>query len=284
MSENHPGVTESDNAWTLSIRYEGGDAADHAIDLNQLGQSLQGLARVLAVSAHFAQTGKYNKQLNALSVRVLACPVSEHHCYEVSAFVRKALSSAELWSGLGTGLFMAVVNHVFNRTKEQELKHLSAALEKSLGQQGEAQTRMLATIERLADALLPAVRQTLAPIGQSVASINIRSAGKNEASVHLDAQTKALAAVPKDNQITAPMALVVVISELDMLNGSCKVTMEDDPDSRISAVIVDPVVTRPGNAYADAMTYLKFVTVTAKAEIDQDGCIVKLFISDVQAL
>lgn len=50
-----------DIIWQLSIRYEGGNADVHEIDLSQLGLSLQGFARVLAVSAHYVQTGKYNK-------------------------------------------------------------------------------------------------------------------------------------------------------------------------------------------------------------------------------
>jgi len=55
-------ITRSDVIDTLSIRYEGNDANEHQIDLNALGESLQGLARILAVSAHFAQTGKYTQK------------------------------------------------------------------------------------------------------------------------------------------------------------------------------------------------------------------------------
>ena len=95
--------TQAAEPWTFSIRFEGGDANAHQIDLNQLGASLQGFARVLAVSAHFAQTGKYNKQFDALSVKVVADPVQEHHCYEISAtIVQQIISSEVLWSGLGS--------------------------------------------------------------------------------------------------------------------------------------------------------------------------------------
>lgn len=274
-------VTEADDRWELSIRYEGGDAEGHAIDLSQLGQSLQGMARVLAVSAHFAQTGKYNKQYDTLSVKVVAKPVEDHHCYEVSAAVLKVVSSTELWSGLGTALFMAVVGYVFNRRKEEELKHLSAALQQSIGQQGEAQTRLLATIEKLADALQPAVRQALTPVGQSVASINIRPEGHSEASVTLDAVTKALSTSSKENAITDSRLFSGVISELDMLSGACKVALDSEPDSRVASIITDPVVTRPRNPYALAMSELRSVKLTAKAEVDPDGGIVKLYISDL---
>ena len=282
MKEQDFEVIESDDQWELSIRYEGGDAESHAIDLSQLGQSLQGMARVLAVSAHFAQTGKYNKQYDTLSVKVVARPVEEHHCYEVSAAVMKVITNGDvLWSGIGTALFMAVVGYVFNRRKEEELKHLSAALQQSLGQQGETQARLLATIEKLADALQPAARQALSPVGQSVSSINIRPAGSAEATVTLDATTKALSTASKDNAITETRIFSGVISELDMINGACKVALDSDPESRVASIITDPIVTRPGNRYAEAMSHLRPVKFTAKAEIDQDGGIVKLYISDI---
>ena len=41
------------------------------------------------------------------------------------------------------------------------------------------------------------------------------------------------------------------------------------------------MVTRPGNAYAIAMSDLRPVKLTAKAEVDQDADIVKLYISDI---
>lgn len=275
---------------TYSIRYEGGDASAKEIDLNQLGQSLQGFARILAVSAHFCQTGKYNKQFESLSVRVLAKPVAQHRCYEISATIDTIASSKELWSGLGTAVFMAVVGYVFNRRKEQEMKHLSAALDKTLGMQernteqmAQSQAQMLATIERLAQALTPAARQALAPIGQSVASINVRSeADAHDAPVlRLDQATKESLQARQDSIIMPARDYSGIISELDMLTGACKVALESDPDARISASITDPIGQRPGNAYAAAMKDLAMLRFRAKAEVDQDGGIARLYISDI---
>ncbi len=274
--------TQAAEPWTFSIRFEGGDANAHQIDLNQLGASLQGFARVLAVSAHFAQTGKYNKQFDALSVKVVADPVQEHHCYEISAtIVQQIISSEVLWSGLGTGVFMGVIGYVFNRRKGEEMKHLSEALKQSLGIQAEAQTKMLATIEKLADALQPSVKQALTPIGQSVESINIRPQSGRAEPVVLDRTTKELANASKENTITQSREFIGVISELDMLTGACKVALGKESDSRIPSVITDPVGQRPGNPYATAMLHLTPISFIAKAEEDIEGAIVKLYISDI---
>jgi len=281
MNENSQTETDSAEPLGFSIRYEGGDAEKHQIDLSQLGQSLQGMARVLAVSAHFAQTGKYNKQYDALSVKVLAVPTEKHNCFEVSAVVQSLANSKELWSGLGTAVFMGVVGYVFNRRKEQELKHLSEALQSSMGHTAEMNARLLGTIEKLADAMQPSVRQALSPIGQSVGSINIRGAGKQEPEIILDAQTKSLSAVDKNTDITSTASYQGVISELDMLTGSCKVSLSNDPDNRIACIITDPVCRQPDNAYAKAMSSLTTINFKAKAEIGQDGETLRLYISDL---
>lgn len=279
-----------ENELTYSIRYEGGDAGNNAIDLNQLGQSLQGFARILAVSAHFCQTGKYNKQFEALSVRVVAKPVDEHHCYEVSATIQALAANGELWSGLGTAMVMGVVGYVFNRRREQEMKHLSAALDKALGMQqhttdqlAETQTQMLATIERLAIALAPAARQALTPVAQSVDSIRINQANvaDSAAELHLDKANKDALQARADITITQTRDYSGVISELDMLTGGCKVALEGEPDVRINATITDPVGRQPGNAYAAAMRDLAVVRFRAKAEVDSEGALSRLYISDL---
>jgi hypothetical protein len=274
-------MTEKSELWSFSIRYEGGDADTHTIDLNQLGLSLQGFARVLAVSAHFIETGKYNKQFDALSVKVVAAPVPEHHCYEIMAQINQLASSKELWSGLGTALFMAVVGYVFNRRKEEEMKHLSDALKQSIGNNADAQLRLIATVEKLADALRPSVRQALAPVGTSVASINIRPSDERLSPVVLDEVTKAMSQADKDNVILPSQEYQGVITELDMLTGACKVSISDDSESRIPATVTDPLVKRPENAYATAMSKIATIRFVAKAEVDADGDLVRLYISDI---
>lgn len=57
---------------SISITYNGRDATDHHIDLVQLGASLQGAGKLLAIAATVAITGQYAKRSSALAVKVLA--------------------------------------------------------------------------------------------------------------------------------------------------------------------------------------------------------------------
>lgn len=266
----------------FSIRYEGGDASRHELELSQLGASLQGFARILAVCAHFANTGKYNKQFDVLSVRVYAAPVEEHHCYEVLTHIRDVALSKELWSGFSGVLLTLLVQHVFNRGKEEEMKHLSEALQKSLGQNASMTERLLATIEKMADALRPAAKQALQPVGNSCDSIGIYKAGEKKPALVIDQSTKDAFLGAPVGEILPTRQFIGVISEMDMESGNCRVALEgDDQSGRIAATITDPLGRVAQNPYVLAMAQIRPISFMAKAEVDAEGGIVKLYISDV---
>lgn len=280
-------ATPSGSALRIPIRYQGRDADSHRIDLMQLGQSLQGMARVIAVSAHFVQTGKISRNFQALDVKVLAAPVREHHCYEVMAVIQETGETLGLWSGLGTAVVIGIVGYVFNRHKDKEMKHLSEALRHSqwlLAHSGEkTHASLLAVIEKLADALQPAARQALTPVGKSVASIHIHDGENPESSaVVLDASTRAAIDRPESaSHITAARVLTGLITEMDMLGKTCKVTLEgDDSEQRIPAEITDPVASQPGNPYASAMARMRPIRFIAKMQLAEDGQALRLYISD----
>lgn len=267
---------------SLSIRYEGGDAVRHEIDLHQLGISLQGFARILAVCAHMEQTGKYNKQFDTLSVRVYAAPVQEHHCYEVLAFIKDVAMSKEIWSGFGGATLTLLVQYVFNRNKAEEMKHLSEALKQSMGQNASMVDRMLGTIEKMADALRPAAKQALQPIGSSCKSIGIHQPGVDRPVVVVDQEAKDAFSAVDIGQILPTREYGGLISEMDMETGGCRVSLEgDESGQRIAAVITDPVGRAAGNPYATAMAQIRAIRFMAKAEVDAEGAIVKLHISDI---
>jgi hypothetical protein len=183
--------------------------------------------------------------------------------------------------------------YVFSHKKVEEMKYLSHALEASIGQQAKTQERMLATIEKLAESLQPAVRQALSPVDQSVNSINVTSPATSAtpaAAVSLESQTKDTVPTRKSHTFSGPRQISGVISELDMLTGSCKVSLQNDAQTlehsadnqsvRITAKIVDPVIGVPNNPYAEALSNASSITFTAKAELDPEGNVVMLYITD----
>ena len=106
----------------ISIRYEGGDAEGHVVDLFQLGVSLQGFARIFAVCGNFVETGKYNKQFETLAVNVSAKETIERNCYEVLTTIQGIAESKELWTGTGGVILGLLIQHVLGLRKEAEMK------------------------------------------------------------------------------------------------------------------------------------------------------------------
>jgi hypothetical protein len=262
----------------ISIRYEGGDAVEHAIDLNQLGVSLQGFARILAVCGNFVETGKYNKQFDSLSVKVIAKEPDQHHCYEVVAYVQSILTSANFWSGTGGAALSAIVAYVLSRRSGEEMKHLKDALDLAIGQNASINEKLIATIDKMAEALRPAARNATYPIGRTCQRVDLYSG--NSRIANLDQSSQDGFSQNSGNEITATKKWVGLISELDVRTGTCKVSLGDS-DSRVQAEITDPIRMVPNNPYALALAAQVKIEFLAKAEVDEDREIVKLYISDL---
>ncbi|BCQ24567.1 hypothetical protein NK8_27410 [Caballeronia sp. NK8] len=297
----------------LSVRYEGNDAASHEIDLNQLGVSIQGFASVFALCANTLATGRLTLQLDALDVRVVSLPVAEHHCFEVLAMVKSMATSRDLWSGAFGAVLAVVVQYVLSRRDQDQMKFLSEALQgqtkymnealhalqsqsKSMNEALQNQSKHMnealqqslqhnqqnfetlkALTNKLADALRPAARQALSPIGHSCQRIDLYAEGKQF--MTLDSDHKRAFSQNAGTVTEHLEPYVGVISQFDMTTGACRLTLEG-ATSRIPAIVVDPIFNRPNNRYVKAMTSADPIRFLAKAELDDEGNPIRLYISD----
>jgi hypothetical protein len=286
----------------LSVRYEGNDAASHQIDLHQLGQSMQGFARIFASCANLLLTGRLSKHLD---VRVVSLPVEEHHCFEVVAMVKSMATSKELWSGAFGAVLAVVVQYVLSRRDQDDMKYLKESMlmaeevkeglavqlalltqerqhqeemtQLSIKQLSGTVEKVLGAIDKLAHALRPAARQALTPIDRSCERIDLHANGERFISI-TTAHKRAFAdadAIVSDHLTP----YTGVISEFDMTSGTCMVTLEGDA-LRTPALVLDPIFNRPNNIYVGAMASAFPLRFLAKAELDPDGQPIKLYISD----
>ncbi len=241
----------SDNVATICLRYEGLEAAAHEIDLNQLGQSLQGFAEVFARCVNVIEIGTLYSHNEALGFHVVAMPVAEHHCFEVLAMVKCVAMSREMWSGAFGVVLAVVVQFVLSCGDRDDMKYTHEALQtamrhnEALVQQNQGNiaalsatvNKMMAVLDKLADSLRSAARQAMAPIDRSCQRIDLYADG--ERFMSLDAEHKrAFAEV--GSTVSSLTAYVGLISEFDMASGTCKVTLKGHA-SRIPAVVLDPV-------------------------------------------
>ena len=268
----------------IIIRFDGLDADKHEIELAALAESLKGFSRILGVAGNFAATQKYVQHKDALSVRVMVVE-PEAKCFQIAAWIEWVNQNPLLTTVVG-GLTVSLVAYIFNRAAGQraEMRELRGALDTAIKELGtrdqKVVDRLLDTVDKMADALKPAVKQAVSPIGETASSITVLE-GPNDRTIILKTADKDAILSEDPNDISETGIYHVALTELNLDNGNCRVALREQPEPRIPAVITDPVISQPNNVYSSAFAAHKEIMVKAKASI-RDGQIEKLFISDVE--
>jgi hypothetical protein len=267
----------------ILIRFDGIDADEHEIEISAFAESLRGLSRVLAVAGNFAATQKYVQHLDAMDVRIVVGP-SEPKCFQFLAFVKWAAEDPLIATVVG-GLFVSLVCYIFSRAagKREEMKQIRGALDvaiKELGTRDQATVdRLLETVDKMADALKPAARQAVAPVGKTANSLTIASVSGGQA-VTLGTAEKAAMSGTAATEVGDEKTYEILVTELDLETGACKFLFINDLETRFSGKITDPALGIPNNGYAMGLASMQPIHVRAKATL-REGAIDKLFISNM---
>ncbi|QDM18089.1 DUF7946 domain-containing protein [Tardiphaga sp. vice278] len=270
------------------IRYDGMDADGHVIDLGLLGQSIQGASKLLGSAGSIVMTGQFAKKTKSMSVRVLAGQ-PEAHCWEIPAIITTVLVPAvapmfpiikEAATAAATKAVTAIVNYaistVAGRTKEADMSRDIAI--KFLEEMGHTPRTAIEAMERLATSQRPAIRMFVAPVGQSCSSARIVDPAFG--SVTIDASMREAIDAPEEVEITDAQDFEILISEFDFRNRSCKLSMRDHIDDRITGEITDPIAQVAKNPYSTALDNQRWLCVRGKAQL-KAGELEKLYISDL---
>lgn len=267
----------------IVVRYDGLDAEEHRIDLLDFSKSGEGIAKIISTVATFAHTGNYVSDNRSLECRT-TIGVAEENCYSFTAFVEliNGIDGSPFATATLSGIFLIAFQYVWNKVsgRNEEMRHLHDALIKSIEQLGrkDDQARLLDTIDKMATALIPAAKKVVRPIGRSCETIRFGNENK-EYFTRLDIDDKS-AISGEEPEITAEETFKVIISELDMRRGTCKVSFLDNLDMRYNARISDPQIELADNPYSVSMSKKDLITIRAKQKIKPSGSR-EFIISDV---
>lgn len=268
----------------ITIRFDGLDADAHEIEIGALAESLRGLSRIIGVCGNFAATNRYVSHRDALAVRVVVVE-PRANCFEILAWVKWAAEQPLIATAVG-GLIVTLITYVFSNAanKREEMRQLRGALDTAIKELGTRDQpvvdRLLTTIDKMADALRPAVKQAVVPVGQSARTLYVGAPGGERGATVGEAE-KAAINEPEPVEITQESDYEVTITELDIETGSCRVYLPGDPPVRVSGTITDPTLGIANNPYATALASMLPLTVRAKAMI-KVGEIDRLYISDAR--
>lgn len=273
--------------YQFQIRYEGRDAESHRIDMASLAESLDGFSRIYSVVTHFAISGQYAKQLQALSTKTYV-QEPEPKCVSFAGAVAW-MSANGIFQGLAGTVIALVLSHIYRRNSNnsEEMKHLRELFEKQLGFNHQYVEKLIGTIDRLADALQPSVRKSVAPIGKTCERIDLYQGAARHSSI--GQVEKDMIVSDEPSQVLPERDYSVVISEMDRLKRTCKISFaeedseesleEDGSPRRVACEITDPLAAFDENAYIQAFTSGRVLVVRAKALL-RNGVIAKMYISD----
>ncbi|MDE2166180.1 MAG: hypothetical protein KGJ66_07570 [Alphaproteobacteria bacterium] len=273
----------------IIIRYDGIDAEHHEIDLALLGESLKGGARLLAVAANIAFTGEYLNRTPSMKIRVLA--ESTHaRCFTITVGFAGTVPLLPLLTARGrklaTDATKAIVNYMLAKlsAKPSEAAKAMDLVRDAIQANKEVTMKSLEVAERAVEKAgaeqRPAAKSFVAPVGSTVSTAFI---GEREKAVIIDVEARREIDREEPVEIEPSRTVTVLITELDVKTGACKVQIHgDDSDERYAGIITDPVVQNPKSPYSAALDSQGWLKVVAKAHV-ANGEIQRLTISDTAA-
>jgi hypothetical protein len=275
----------------IVLRYEGLEAADHRIDLSQVGQSLQGAAQLLGTAASIVATGEYARRPASMPVKILAGE-PRGRCWEIPAIIVStgaSIAQIDLFAQIGRKLASEatakIVNYVVARFETRSIKVTDTAraletVEKAMTELGQTSRHAMDSVVRMAEMQRPAVRSLVVPIGLSVSTLQVGDS--SQGGILIDRELREAIDAPVEAIVETARNHEILISEMDRLNQTCKFAFRDDqnPERRLSAQITDPIIQTPNDPYSAAFSAQRWIIVVGKLQ-RKGGEADRLFISDI---
>ncbi|MCK5385301.1 MAG: hypothetical protein KAJ29_06955 [Alphaproteobacteria bacterium] len=274
----------------IQIRYDGLDAENHKIDLAQFGKSALGISKIMATTAQFVATGNYKKTQRKLDFKVLI-GAAENNCITFEAVIQTIENKDAVVALFACGGLVAanIITDIYRLvfkllwklfTSSDDTEEAQKELETKLLEVNDQQTvsKLIDTVHKMSDGLLPAAKNATQPINISCNTLQFGDTKKNYF-VKLNASDKQ-AIIDREFEITDLEDHRVIISEIDMKNKTCMVSLQNDLKRRFKARITDPQISQANNDYGTATNSKRAVTITAKKKLDK-GVIKEFIISDI---
>ncbi|WP_028744209.1 hypothetical protein [Rhizobium leguminosarum] len=274
----------------ILLKFEGLDSDLHMVELGALAASLQGASKMIGAAAQVSLTGRFAKRDVGSSVRVLGLP-PQPGSYEfwVTAVTYGASVATPMLPIIqaaartaATKATEAIVNSTIARWagRKKEVQQSNDVAMKALEEMGHTARAAMEMVERVALSHHASTKLLVHPIGFSASTVQIGHTSSGAFKV-TEADRQEIERVDPV-EIGDERVLRVLITELDLVTKSCKVSIVDAEKSvkRVPGHITDPQITLPGNPYSSAFDSHSPIDVKCKPQY-ADGELDRLFISDV---
>lgn len=278
------------------LRYDGGDAVGHTMDMRLLGRSLIGVDQAIHRGLWAATHPDIPRGKKHLDIRVqVAAPQAA--CVEVAGALSGVMGvlpfAYDVATGLGTDyikhLLSAVILYHGGRKADAQVH-----MDKMLDIISDAQSRQYAdreseraTMERVhaktADSLIEVIqtmrqqaREMVAPVGPSTETLKIGNRSLDDATV-IDVAIAEAVRTGGSLEVGDMAIFEVRLDGITRHNRNARVELPSEPGSYLSAEIRDPGFDEFPNAYTDAFGKEAIIRVHARPTY-REGSLIKLHI------
>lgn len=285
---------------SFRLRYDGGHAADHRIDMRNLGKSLIGVEKIVSDSLVVAFQGRLPKPREHRDIELLV-EAPRAHCLDISVLLVMAPGLLpfvqEILKDYTKEYVSALLGHVLSffggRQKEADA-HMEKLLEltremhaEHLIDRSEDRAYALATQEnmlRLVDKLHPAARQVVAPVGRSCNELILPAPVAGHTAVIDVAMADAIRA-KEPVEVGDMTRMIVHVDTVSISRRTMRVMLPDDQEARlVDAAIRDPAFDEDPNhnVYTAALGGLLAVDVKPTYR-KETGELIKLHVMNAEA-
>ena len=272
------------------IWYDGLDASEHYMDIEPLGEALQGVGQILRASTHFAFRHEYNKRKDKSYIRILVQPPrpGTWWCDAVAVAATQypllvPLSEAVLWE-TSINVARAIL---FRRSGRRDLTDRTMdMLEKSIDNQARAfdtvadlfreqserdaiaKGRLMDIAERLIASNQTAARNAVRPIG---VSCNRMRLGEGQDEPMIDEPMADAIRSQEDLEVMDEQEYLIRLDGITLHTRSCKFEIVGQEGRYVNGRITDPAVLQPDNPYTQSLNNHSELRVRAKATMKGDN-------------
>ena len=296
------------------VWYDGLDASDQQMDIETLGESLQGVGRILRVSTHFAFRHEYNKRRDKSYVRILVEPpkpgtwwcdaiavaapqysllayVAEHVIWETAINVAKATlfhrsgrreANDRIMDLLEKSLQAqskavdAIVEVAEN--KDAAIMTLAETLRERVERDAGTTDQLFDVVKRLVDSQQVSAKKAVKPIGSTCSRMCL---GDPDEESFIDEAMASAIQSEEDVEVMDEKNYTVRFDGITLHTRACKVEVVGQEGRYVSGKITDPELSMPNNIYTNAFNTRSPLVVRAK-ETRRGGELVQLYISDAR--
>lgn len=284
----------------LPLRYQGGDASSHALEMRTFGTSLVGIELCLRFGLFIAVENRLPRHKEASPLVIRAAPPAMG-CVSLLAIIDAANGylpiAKELLVNIGSDYCFQFLSYLLNirggkkKDAEANLMEMIGLLREAqntesrrldiearrieLQAQNEAGWReaMLQVVDRLA----PATQQVVAPVGPSCEVLEIGRPRQGKPTL-VDVPMAEVIRGKEPLEVGDLTRVRVRVDQLTKHSRQMKVELPSEPGRFIPAEVRDPAFDQVPNSYTDAIASDDTIEVDAKLTTKPDGTVVKLHI------